>query len=272
MTVTLGNLTLPLEILAGITALILTFLFIQISGKDKDFKKETGNRIFNLFFIGLITWKITPLFTDFERIKEYPQGLIFTPGGVTGSILALGVMLLYTLWVWKKRSTHRTQMFFFAFFLLGTTLLTITGSIISRENRTVTESMSLNVTDSRGNELTIIPEEKPIILNFWATWCPPCRAEMPELAEFYRNYSDETEFYAVNLIRTEKSPHAGEEYVISENLPFPVYYDSTGALSAYFNIKTIPTTVVLKKTSDGINIQTHGGVITEAMLKKMALD
>src|SRR5699024_8727170 len=47
-------------------------------------------------------------------------------------------------------------------------------------------------------------EGEPVILNFWATWCPPCREEMPEMQEFYDDYADEINVIAVNYSEDEE--------------------------------------------------------------------
>src|SRR5699024_4051052 len=46
-------------------------------------------------------------------------------------------------------------------------------------------------------------EGKKVLLNFWATWCPPCRDEMPDMVDFYDDYSDDVEIVAVNLTQTQ---------------------------------------------------------------------
>ena len=50
-----------------------------------------------------------------------------------------------------------------------------------------------------GEDVSVEAKGKPYIINFWATWCPPCQAEIPDLAAFYAAHREAVDFYAVNL-------------------------------------------------------------------------
>ena len=50
-----------------------------------------------------------------------------------------------------------------------------------------------------GEDVSVEAKGKPYIINFWATWCPPCQAEIPDLAAFYAAHRETVDFYAVNL-------------------------------------------------------------------------
>jgi len=82
-----------------------------------------------------------------------------------------------------------------------------------------------------------------VILNFWATWCGPCREEMPEMQEFYDNNKDEVEILAVNLLDTETNDSDPEEYIEEFQYTFPVLLDGNGDVSkAYKGAVAVPTT------------------------------
>jgi len=85
---------------------------------------------------------------------------------------------------------------------------------------------------------------KPVIINFWATWCPPCQREMPDLEKFYSDYQSHVEFLSVNLTsqdRREKVASFIEQYGVT----FPVVLDTKGKILKLYNIQTIPTTYIL---------------------------
>ena len=67
---------------------------------------------------------------------------------------------------------------------------------------------------------------KPVVLNFWASWCPPCKAEMPDFEETFRTLGDEVHFVMINVTdnvrETRKSAH---DFIESMGYTFPVYYD-----------------------------------------------
>ena len=95
----------------------------------------------------------------------------------------------------------------------------------------------------------------PVMLNFWATWCPPCRAEMPYLQQIYDEWSAEgLVMLAINL---RESPSLVEGFMQSNGLSFPVLLDSTGSVGAKYNVSGIPTTFFIDR--DGIIRQKRVG-------------
>ncbi len=79
-------------------------------------------------------------------------------------------------------------------------------SEISQEDRATLKDYNWNLAtlDSEGINLSQ-SEGKVILINFWATWCPPCIAEMPELQELYDNYGDQVDFYFITNEAPEKA-------------------------------------------------------------------
>jgi thiol-disulfide isomerase/thioredoxin len=102
---------------------------------------------------------------------------------------------------------------------------------------------------------------KPIILNFWATWCGPCRIEMPMLESFYQNRSENIEFLAINMQEKEQSV---QKFAGELNLNFPILLDLDAEVSTMYRIQGLPTTVIL--SSEGKISAIHIGVISESQL------
>ena len=89
---------------------------------------------------------------------------------------------------------------------------------------------------------------KVVFLNFWATWCGPCRSEMPSMEKLYRRFKDEgLEIVAVNL-QEDRSSVQG--FVDEYGLSFPVLLDSTGRVGATYGARSIPTTYIVDR--DGL--------------------
>lgn len=83
---------------------------------------------------------------------------------------------------------------------------------------------------------------KPVFLNFWATWCGPCRAEMPDLNHKYRKYGDRMHFLAINV---GEAAHQVKEFLGANRLTFPVALDSDSSVARAYRINGIPTSLVL---------------------------
>lgn len=85
-------------------------------------------------------------------------------------------------------------------------------------------------------------QDRPIILNFWATWCPPCRAEMPSLQKLYKDYGDKVHF----LLVTSESFDKIAPFIAKYNYSLPIYQLSQmpkGVLS----FQVLPTTFIIDK-------------------------
>jgi len=89
---------------------------------------------------------------------------------------------------------------------------------------------------------------KPVLINFWATWCPPCRSEMPYIQEIYDEWSDKE--LVVLAINIGESSSKAEGFMQSYNLSFTVLLDTKQAIAQKYNIQYIPTTFFIDK--DGI--------------------
>ncbi|MGN7471926.1 TlpA family protein disulfide reductase [Brevibacillus sp. SAFN-007a] len=83
--------------------------------------------------------------------------------------------------------------------------------------------------------------DKPVILNFWASWCGPCREEVPYLKELYEKYKDRLDFYAINLTANDDVESA-KAFVKEFGLSFPILLDETGKIANLYQVISIPTT------------------------------
>lgn len=96
---------------------------------------------------------------------------------------------------------------------------------------------------------------KPVFVNFWASWCPPCRDEMPFIQEIFEDKEWQDKgliILAVNLTysKSSETPAAVKDFMQSLNLSFPVLLDINKDVSLEYNIRYIPTTFLVDK--DGI--------------------
>ena len=103
--------------------------------------------------------------------------------------------------------------------------------------------------------------KKPIIINCWATWCPPCKAEMPDFQRAYDSYGDEIEFFFVNVSWSKDSREDAESFLKENGYEFPIYFDVDGELTEEYNIQGIPYTIIINK--DGNLLYNAAGMMTE---------
>ena len=125
------------------------------------------------------------------------------------------------------------------------------------------------VTDGGGHRVSTADlSGKPVILNFWATWCPPCRSELPAFDKLYRQYGNEVSFMMIDLTDGYRETVEGVKKFISENgYTFPVYYDTEGSAAEAYNVSSIPFTVAVGR--NGNIVGTHLGAMSEAALEKL---
>lgn len=111
---------------------------------------------------------------------------------------------------------------------------------------------------------------KKIMLNFWASWCPPCRSEMPHMETYYDEYKDtaDMEILAVNMTRTEKDKEESAKAFVEEfGLTFPVLLDLEGKVMKMYRVKAYPTTYILN--TEGVITDIVISAIDDKFLKKL---
>lgn len=121
--------------------------------------------------------------------------------------------------------------------------------------------------DREGNEVSLSSfKGKVVFLNFWASWCPPCRAEMPDIQKIYEKYKDtDVAIITVNLTAAEKNGIEDTNKFIDENdYTFPVLLDKDGEVAVKYRISGIPTTYIINK--DGIIYNFITGAMNEEMM------
>jgi cytochrome c biogenesis protein CcmG/thiol:disulfide interchange protein DsbE len=107
---------------------------------------------------------------------------------------------------------------------------------------------------------------RPVVVNFWATWCGPCRQEMPELASRWRAHqSAGLEVLAVNSTDQERGKDV-RRFVERLQLPFPVLLDKRGRMRERYALTTLPTTVFVD--SAGVVRAMHSGALSPEQLDR----
>ena len=109
--------------------------------------------------------------------------------------------------------------------------------------------------DGRVIELSSFIGQKPVVLDFWATWCGPCRVELPKLEEFYRTHSEQVEIIAIS--DEDRNASAALSKMVGDmGLSFPVMHDPSHSIARMYPTQGIPYLVFINK--DGV-------VVSEAL-------
>lgn len=122
------------------------------------------------------------------------------------------------------------------------------------------------VLDMDGNEVSLSEFfGKPLIINFWATWCGPCRSELPAFDAAAARYSGEISFLMVNLTDGGSETVEGVKGFVSDNgFSFPVYFDTAFSAANAYGISSIPLTVFVN--ADGSLMDYCIGSMSEEIL------
>lgn len=107
-------------------------------------------------------------------------------------------------------------------------------------------NFTLNGLDGETYELSDLKGDKPVLVNFWASWCPPCKAEAPDLVRLYDKYREEMEIYAVNLT-TADSVEGAQQFVDEYGIVFPVLLDDKGEVGKEYQALSIPTSYFIDR-------------------------
>lgn len=113
---------------------------------------------------------------------------------------------------------------------------------------------TLRLSDLRG---------QTVLLNFWATWCPPCKTEMPDMEDLYQKYKDQG--FTIVAVDQQESPAAVQDFFDKMNLSFQSVIDPTGETFNVYRVVALPTSYFID--SDGIIRFQHRGMMTREQME-----
>ena len=142
------------------------------------------------------------------------------------------------------------------------------GEAIPTETAPQNLAPDFTVTDGAGNEVRLSDfRGKGVVLNFWASWCGPCKSEMPHFQTAYETYGEDVHFLMVNMSEALGDSRTNADAFLNEGgYTFPVYYDTLAECAYGYGVTGIPMTFFIDK--DGNLVSGKTGMISEADLER----
>ncbi len=139
----------------------------------------------------------------------------------------------------------------------GTTAAPQVGFLAPDFSLPTTDGQTIRLSDLRG---------QAVLVNLWATWCPPCRAEMPAIEKIYNEYKDEgLVVLAVNMTYQDDASEI-LPFVQEHGLTFPILLDESATVGRAYQLRSLPSSFFI--TREGIiNEVVIGGPMAEALLR-----
>ncbi|MBC8496885.1 MAG: TlpA family protein disulfide reductase [Anaerolineales bacterium] len=107
---------------------------------------------------------------------------------------------------------------------------------------------------------------QPVLINLWASWCGPCRAEMPAMQRIYESYQEQGFVILAVNATNQDSPNSAAAFAVEHSLTFPILLDVDGAVSGLYRLRSLPTSFFVNR--EGIIEEiVIGGPMSEALLQ-----
>ncbi|MBF8722993.1 TlpA family protein disulfide reductase [Pseudomonas guariconensis] len=259
LSVTLGPLTMALNHLLLIAALCVASVVGWWVARRGGENPESA--LFNLFLLGLVCARLGFVAAYWPMFREEPLQIIDIRDGGFLPWAGLVGIVVGALWQYRRHPGLRRPL---GWALFSGAVFWGLASLGSHLYSKGTELPALSLRNAAGQSVALHTYRgKPLVINIWATWCPPCRREMPVLQQAQDDYPHVT-FLFVNQGET---PENVSTFLATTGLSLThVLFDGTGQLAKQVGSMALPTTLFY--TADGRLIGSHLGELSRASLHR----
>jgi thiol-disulfide isomerase/thioredoxin len=258
LAVNLGPLALPIGLLLLIGALLVAGTVGRLAGRGQ--KTGIGNVLTDMLIAAVLAARIVFVAIWFDLYRAAPWSMLDIRDGGFNPWAGVAAGLLVAVWHGWRRAALRKPL---AIGLAAGALAwgAMYGALVMIDRSTLMPKVALTTLAGEPTDLTQQAAGKPMVVNLWATWCPPCRREMPVLAAAQKK---ETEIRFVFADQGENASmvhrYLGETRLDIAN----VLLDVDGAVGREVGSIGLPTTLFYN--AEGRLVDTHVGALSEATL------
>ncbi|MBC7704868.1 TlpA disulfide reductase family protein [Variovorax sp. RTB1] len=253
-----GPFTLPWQLLAVLVAIAVSSFVGHRLGRRAGI--DVDPQLFRTLLVAVVVARLAFVILFFDAYRSSPLGILDIRDGGWRPLPGLFAAWLYALWLGLRSRPMRLAVWG----ALGSATLVWSAAslalFLTATANTPLPSISLNALDGRQVSLQQF-QGKPTVVNLWATWCPPCRREMPVLAQAQATHAD------VNFVFLNQGEAAEKvgDFLSKEKLALHnVLLDRQGEASGRFGQRALPTTLFFDAT--GHLVDTRIGEVSLATL------
>ena len=272
----IGRFVLPFWIIPLLVAVAAGFVAIGIVARGKSAARERAKTIVtNASILYLLAWKLSPLAFETKLVLGQPLMLLYSPGGIPGVALGLGLAGLYVIAAILRTPENRKKVgrllgvFAGAASIAALSAVGI-GSAVTAAGRPEAEVLApeIELVDMNGRLYRLSDYRGvAVVLNFWASWCPPCRAEIPELNRFASSVDRSRGILlSVNQAASDLPLEQLRTFAAKHGIEYPVLVDARNSAFSAYAIRSIPTTVIVDPA--GRVSAKRVGAVTDSWLER----
>ena len=262
----IGRAVVSLRLLLPIASVAVGLAAVWfLLGRDRaELRKLVLDRLTTAGFLFFLVWKATPIVTRFETIRREPLLILYAPGGTVGLILGVLAVVGYVGYtVVRTRAAAESPSVpavdvvravvltgvssLVAYAILFAVIAVVSASGAGQASARVGDpAPSIELETLDGGTFSLGDASgRPVVVNFWATWCGPCRAETAVKSALAEQFAGEAIVVGVNLTNSETGPGDVARFAEEWDVRYPILLDRTGRVGAAYGVRGTPTTVVI---------------------------